>query len=344
VVTSVEALRVDELLARAELLLENKKYEAAARDFRLVAEHAEAEDVRLHALVGWGTALDLGARSGDALTVYRRAASKASDDALRTQLNVRIVRLLSYAERYKEAGDLSRTIEASERSPLEQIALFAARALSEIEESNLDDAERNVGRGRAIISDHSFDRVQVPPLDVAALYFAQGEIYRHRAAGIRFRPLPPNFIEQLEARCQLILDSQGAFSEAMRSEDAHWSSMSGVRVGELYKDLHRDLVTLPLPITVDSEERRQLLEGALRLRYSVLLRKSLAMMQATVALLERNDQQSPWRKRAREALLEIEEAQRREEEALDALPYTKEQLKAALQHLETKARSSKSGS
>jgi tetratricopeptide (TPR) repeat protein len=344
VVTSEEALGIEELLSRAQLSLQKRNFEDAIRDFRLVAEHAKEQEFRVRGLLGWGTALDLGGRPRQALPIYQRAASETADEDLRITLNVRIVRLFSYAERYREAGELSRTIDVSSRPPLEQIALHAARALSELEGSNMKDAERSIGLGRGIIFDHSFDQVQVPPLDVAALYFAQGEVHRLRARAIRFRPLPVNFLEQLEARCQLILDSQGAFSEAMRSEDAHWSSMSGVRVGELYQDLHRDLMDLPLPAAVDTVERRQLFEGALRLRYSGLLRKSLSMMQATVALLERNQQESPWRQRAREALSEIEEAQQREEKALDALPYSREQLRAALEHLERKAKSAKGGS
>jgi hypothetical protein len=114
--------------------------------------------------------------------------------------------------------------------------------------------------------------------------------------------------------------------------------MAGVKVGSLYQDLHTDLTSMPKPKEADTEERQKLFEGALRLRYSILLRKSVAMLRATVALLERNKQPSPWRKKAEEALAEIEEAQRREQEAIDALPYTREQLQQVLDDMAARAK------
>src|SRR5690606_24453081 len=118
------------------------------------------------------------------------------------------------------------------------------------------------------------DRVGVPSTDVAALYFSLGELRRLRSEELVFDPLPADFSQTLEQRCQLILDAQSAFSEAMRSNNAHWSSMSGVRVGELYQSLHGDLMAMPRPDAANTTEKKQLFEGAIRLRYSILLRKA----------------------------------------------------------------------
>src|SRR5690606_1347541 len=100
-----------------------------------------------------------------------------------------------------------------------------------------------------------------------------------------------------------------AFSEAMRSQDVHYSSMSGVKVGQLYKSLHSELMSIEAPPAAVHVQKKQLFEGAMRLRYSILLRKSLAMMESTVALLDRTEGAgvSPWRDKAREALREIRE-------------------------------------
>jgi hypothetical protein len=120
--------------------------------------------------------------------------------------------------------------------------------------------------------------------------------------------------------------------------------MSGVRVGELYKELHTDLMNLPVPPGANSPERRLLFEGAMRLRDSVLLRKAVSMMRATVSLLDRSERKSPWRKKAQEALDEIEETQRAEEAAIDALPYSREELQAALKSLALQGKSATWGS
>jgi hypothetical protein len=293
-----------------------------------------------------GTALDLGGQPAHALSAYSRYVSQAPPGKKTESIRVRKVRLLMYLEEYDAAGRESSRMDATELGPVQQVALFAARALSEVFSDRLEAAERFISRGREVIDAHSLDRVTVPPLDVAALYFALGEVYRRRAQEIRFDPVPTDFARELERRCQFILDAQGAYSEAMRSQDAHYSSMAGVKVGRLYQDLHTDLTSMPIPEAADTLERRQLFEGALRLRYSILLRKASAMMRATVALIERSQQPSRWRKEVRDALQQIELSQERERAAIDALPYTRVQLQQVLDAMadEARGRDSQGGS
>jgi tetratricopeptide (TPR) repeat protein len=343
IVTPKEAIDVRELLARAQLALSEERYTEAANDFELASKGAQNSEERFLALRGLGTTRDLLGDPAEALILYLQADTQGSEGHLSDELQVRIVRLLVYLERYEEGAALAERIGENEHSPLEEIALHAAVALGRIDEGDWDRAERSVSEGRTIVDERGLDRVEVPPLDLAALFFAQGELHRLHAEEIKFDPLPPDFLDRLEARCQLILDAQGAFSQAMRCQDAHWSSMSGVRVGELYKELHTDLMNLPAPPEATSPERRLLFEGAMRLRYSVLLRKAVSMMRATVSLLDRSERQSPWRKKAQEALSEIEETQRAEEAAIDALPYTRVELEAALQALGARAASANGG-
>jgi hypothetical protein len=109
--------------------------------------------------------------------------------------------------------------------------------------------------------------------------------------------------------------------------------MAGFRIGELYQSLHRDVMQLKPPAAADSQRRRQLFEGALRLRYSVLLGKALGMMKHTLAMARRTGERSPWVARAEQARSDIERAQVAEQEALDRLPYTRAELQAALDRL-----------
>ena len=84
------------------------------------------------------------------------------------------------------------------------------------------------------------------------MYFALGELRRMRAERIHFVPVPENFGAALEQRCQLLLDSQSAYSDAMRAYDSHWSAMAGYRVGELYQKLHEELMQVPAPKAADT--------------------------------------------------------------------------------------------
>lgn len=340
IVSKDEAISLQELFERADKQLAEEEHEAATRSYELALEHATTPEERLRALLGVGTALDLGAQPREALRAYARYVSEAKPGPMRDEINVRQVRLLVYLERYEEAGRASNQVDLKERTPLQQLALLAARAHYDLKRGELDAAARNISRARAIVDAAGLDRVTTPPLDVASLFFALGELRSRRAEEIKFNPLPPDFAQALEERCRHILDAQSAYSETMRSADAHWSSMAGVKVGQLYKNLHADIMAVPIPAAAATPEKRQLFEGAMRLRYSILLRKALGMMEATVALLDRTHQRSRWREKAREALEEIRAAQAQEEQAIDALPYSRAQLQQVLDEMSQKAKSS----
>lgn len=342
VVRPEESLDVVELLARGNEALEHERFDSAARDFRLVVESARLAENRLLGLFGWGTALDLSGQPKKALGLYSRFVEESSPGPKRELGELRMVRLLVYLERYEEAGKIAFRLDPSARNASQQVAIYAARALSLLRQQDESGASQNVVRGRSVIERESLDRVAVVSSDVAALFFAQGELLALRAAEIKFDPLPPDFGVALETRCQLILDAQGAYSGAMRANNAHWSSMSGVRVGELYHSLHEDLMAMPRPEAADTTEKQQLFEGALRLRYSILLRKSVAMMRATVAMLERTDERSPWREKAILGLERIELAEKEEEAAIDALPYSRSQLQQVLDEMAERGKSKNS--
>lgn len=344
IVSAHDAISLDELLLRADKELEEQEYEKAARSYETALEHATQGEDRLRALHGSGTALDLGAHPREALRAYARYVTEAPSGPRRDEIIVRQVRLLVYLERYEEAGRASLGVDLRERTPLQQLALLAARAHLELERGQLDTAAATISKGRSIVDAHGLDRVTVPPLDVASLFFALGELRSRRAEEIKFDPLPLDFTQALEDRCRHILDAQGAFSETMRSEDAHWSSMAGVKVGQLYKSLHADLMSIKAPESATTPEKKQLFEGAMRLRYSILLRKSLGMMEATVALLDRTHQKSRWREKARDALEEIRDAYAAEEKAIDALPYSRLQLQQVLEEMSKKAKSNTTAS
>ncbi len=355
VVSPHESLDVIQLLRRADEHLKSERFDSAIRDYKVVSETAVEKPNRLKGLFGWATALDLAGVPGHALVTYSRFVKESEPGAARSTAQVRMVRLLVYLERYAEASKLSQELSfadsrtgeeehrALELQPGQRVVLYASRALGALEQGDLENAEVNIARGRTVIEAEGLDRVGVPSTDVAALYFSLGELRRARAEAITFDPIPPDFSVALEQRCQLILDAQSAFSEAMRSNNAHWSSMSGVRVGQLYQSLHSALMEMPQPDTANTSEKKKLFEGAIRLRYSILLRKAVSMMRATVTMLERTEEKSRWRDKAVESLQEIEKAEREEEAAINALPYSRDQLQQVLDEMRARASASEGG-
>jgi len=339
VVTRDQATDVETLLLAAQREFDAGHYEAAAKQFELVVRGAQLLKERLHGLLGWGTAVDAAGQPEQALAIYERYVKEAPEGPPRDEVRIRQVRLLTYLERYATAAKVAAQVR-SEQAPLGQIAVFASLALDALAQGRDQEAELSIARGRSVVESELFDRLDPIPLDVAALYFALGELRRKRAEQITFDPLPVDFAVALEQRCQWMLDAQAAYSQAMRGKDAHWSAMSGTSVGKLYHELHKELMVMKRPSTANNEQRRELFDGAMRLRYSILLTKAASMLRATLALQDKDHTGGAWALRAAQTLREIEAAEREEERALSQLPYTKAQLQQALDELARRGNSS----
>jgi tetratricopeptide (TPR) repeat protein len=247
---------------------------------------------------------------------------------------LRAARIEAYLEHWSQLSALADLLLGrSDLTDIEHLESYGAKALALVEAGDPDAAERFVNKGRDIIEALRLGEGGKLPLEVAQIQFALGEIRKVRSEAITFVPLPPKFAVELERRCQGLLDAQSAYSDAMRSYDAHWAAMSGYRVGELYQRLHRDVLAVPLPKAATTTSKKQLFEGAMRLRYRVLLEKGLQMMEHTVMIGERTGEASAWMDRAREARQQLEAALAEQKAFLTKLPYSEKDLQRALDDL-----------
>ena len=278
-----------------------------------------------------------GDREG-ALQRFEQLARRFPSHALGREALVRSIRLLCFLERWQRAGEAADVLLSrfTDLNPFETVVGLSGKALARVAAGDLDGAIYNVEKGRTVVEEHGLDAAGAVPRDLAQLYFALGEVRRIRAEKIKFNPMPPNFPAVLEERCQLLLDAQSSYSDAMRAYDAHWSAMAGYRVGQLYQQLHRDVMAIPPTGKSDTLKKKQLFEGAMRLRYRVLLEKGLKMMEGTVRLGKRTGEDSAWVHRAEEARHDIELAIEDEKRALSKLLYTEAELQEALDLLRKK--------
>ncbi len=345
VVTPHDAATLQELFDRAAERHGLGDAARAAREFDRVHELEPtgrlAADALLRAGVAYDDAADLDASVHRLEQLVRRHPGHAH---VREAL-VRLVRLLAYLERWQRAGEHADGLMAryGDLRPFESVVAFGAKALALAASADAEAADRWIGKGLDVVEAHGLDLAGRVSTDLALLFFAQGEVRRIRGERIDFRPVPADFAVVLERRCQLLLDAQRSYSDVMRAYDAHWSAIAGYRVGELYQRLHADLMAVPAPTSANDERRRQLFEGAMRLRYAVLLEKGLAMMDHTVRMAKREGERSAWVQRAEDAQGALSRAQRDEQVALDRLPYSRAQLQEALDALAEKARAQGAG-
>jgi tetratricopeptide (TPR) repeat protein len=339
IVTRDEAIGVDELFERALKLEAQSNWRAALLDFeRIIASDPQgpyAERALFHAALAHEALGDLDA----AAQSFEEAARRFPSTPLTAETLARAIRLRLHADQWEAAaGGASVLLEKHPQAgPLEHIVAYAARALGLLSQGNIEEAEYFVAKGMQIVERLQLDRAGRIPRDLAQLYFAQGEARRQKAEAVKLSSNPATFSRLLEERCQLLLSAQSAYSDAMRAYDAHWSAMAGYRVGELYERLHEELMQIPPPPQAGSERQRQLFEGAMRLRYSVLVSKALTMMEHTLSMAERTGEASEWVQRSASAKAELEQVLQTENAAIDRLPYTRADLERALKDIEVRA-------
>ncbi len=340
VITPDGATDVAELYREGRRLLDSGDAAGAAKYFeRIIAVEPDGELAPDSLYLGAQAREQAGDREA-ALRLFEQLARRFPKHALGREALIRAMRLLVFMERWQRAEALADQVlsKKSDLSPRQEIVALSSKALGLLARRDVDAASFNVEKARNVIEAHRLDAAGAIPRDLAQTYYALGEIRRLRAERIKFVPVPANFGVVLEQRCQLLLDSQRAYSDTMRAYDAHWSAMAGYRVGELYKRLHDDLMAIPKPKAADTEKRQQLFEGAMRLRYAVLLDKALAMMEHTLSMAKRTGERSEWVLRAERAKQDLEKARRTENAAIDRLPYTRAQLRQALDDLAAKSK------
>lgn len=338
VVSPFSDLELEQQFEQARALLLKESYREAAERFDRLVRLAPQGDVAAPSLNNAAIAHEgLGERAA-AVERYQELLKRFPDHAVTRGATLRLSHLFAYLERWSDlAANADRILALPELTVLEAVEGHGARALGLIEQDKVDDAAREAGLARDLIEQHRLGESGKPPLELAQVSFALGEVRRKRSEKIVFDPLPPNFVEVLEQRCQGLLDAQSAYTDAMRSYDAHWSAMAGYRVGQLYQQLHRDVMAIPPTGKSDTLKKKQLFEGAMRLRYRVLLEKGLKMMEGTVRLGQRTGEDSAWVHRAEEARHDLDLAMEDEKRALARLPYTEAELQQALDLLRKKA-------
>ncbi len=337
VVSSMEDAEVQAEFERAKGLLLAGEHRAAAELFDKLAKARPDSEVEPPCLYNAGVAYETFGAWDESLSRYRDLVRKYPSYALERSTLVRTSRILAQVERWSELVVVAdKLLQRADLAMLETIEVRGMRGLGLIEQDLIVEAEREVSMARDIIEQQRFGEAGKPPVELAVVWFALGEVRRKKSEQIGFVPEPANFAETLERRCQGLLDAQRAYTDSMRSLDARWSAMAGYRLGQLYQDLYRDVMRASVPKGADTLRKKQLFEGAMRLRYRVLLEKGLDMMRGTVRLGDRTGESSAWVTRAKESERALELALQDEKAALAKMPFTEQELREALESLKKK--------
>jgi tetratricopeptide (TPR) repeat protein len=333
-VTPTDAGTIQARFDAATAMLRDAKFKDAAAAFDNIVRLEPRGALAAAAAFNAGFALEQAEDRKAALERYRDVIKSFPAGAEARSALIRATRILAWTEDWKQLVQYADMLLArGDLSPIEQVEAHGARALGLVEQGDVDGAATSVSKARTVIEEQGWGGAAQPPVAAAQVFFALGEIRRARGERIVFSPMPPNFSDVLEQRCQMLLDAQDAYAEAMRAHDPHWAAMAGYRVGQLYQQLHRDVMAIAPPPTAKTDRQRQLFEGAMQLRYRVLLEKGLKMMDKTLEMAVATGESSLWVHRARDAKRDLEQALIAAKEALAKLPYAEADLQRALDGL-----------
>jgi hypothetical protein len=258
-----------------------------------------------------------------------------------------LVRAASLDAFLEDWGSLAAIGETLLRRPdiddVDRLVGLGARGLARVETGDDKGGSADIHEGLDLADQLHYGARDVLPVAVAQLRFALGELRRLRSERITFDPLPPDYLGKLEERCADLLEAQRAYAFAVRSIDPHWAAMSGYRVGEMYRALHRDLMEIPPPASSKTQKQKAIFFAFMHIRFRILLEKGLREMEQTVALGERTSDSSSWVTRARAALAEMQTALADEKAQIEKMPFSEAEVKQALDILEKRTLSASQG-
>jgi tetratricopeptide (TPR) repeat protein len=337
VVTPTDVGTEPEFAARGERALMEQRWADAIDAYRtLVAANPTPEHAPEY-LFDLGLALEGAQSRTEARDTFLDVARRFPDGPRARSALVRAASLDAYVEDWTALSAIGDTLLArADLEDIDRLVALGSRGLARVELGDDTGASKDIFDGLELADQLHYGPRDVLPVAVAQLRFALGELHRTRSERISFEPLPPDFVAKLEERCGGLLEAQASYAMAVRSIDPHWAAMSGTRVGEMYRKLHRDLMQIPPPATSRTEKQKQMFFAFMHVRYRVLLEKGLKELDQTIALGERTSDSSAWIQRARDAKAEMDVALADEKAQIAKMPFTEAEVNAALDLLQKK--------
>ncbi len=326
-----------ELAERGERALLRQAWREAADVFEaLYAADRAAKDAPSW-LMSLGTAYEGLGDLPRARDTYRRLVTEFPADANVRGAHTREASVDAYLEDWAALGALGDTLLARPGADdVDRMLGLGARALRKVQAGDEVAALRDVNEGLEIMDTRHYGATGRLPVPAAELRFALAEVRRVRSEKIALQPVTDDFLVKMEMRCQGLLDAQSAYADAIRSVDPIWAKMSGVRVGEMYRTLHRELMAVP-PDRAKSESDRNLFYAIMHVRYRALVEKGMEMMTRTIDFAKKTDDESAWVTRAREAKEQMQRSLDEEKAQLAKLPYTEAEVERSLEMMKERA-------
>lgn len=136
----------------------------------------------------------------------------------------------------------------------------------------------------------------------ARAQFHLGEIYRDSFEAVAFTTDEAQIREALEEKLSHMVSARDAYVQTIKLGNYHWAAASGFQVGQLFRTLHDQVMTAPLPPELSTDELVEVYYEMLEEKVQPLLESAVSVWEKTLLMAERVGVSGEWVERTETAL------------------------------------------
>ena len=303
---AIESYDAGDLFGRASAAYREEMYKEAAKRFIQVADEFSGSKYAPPALYNAGLAMERQNDFQNAATLYERLIETYPDAADITDALFRLTGAYEALEMWPKADQALNKLltERTDLEPLERVESLARRGATLIQLEKTLDAKENLLKAVALFRNGSNISPTASTYFYAMARFKLGEIIEADMHNVILPSDEAAMGDALEEKCQLLLDAQSAYTEAIRIAHPHWAAAAAYRIGNLYRVLWGDMMSAPPPDDLNEEEK-EIYHEVLGKRIRVLLTKAVRQWERVLTMADRLALNNEWVVKTKADLEEI---------------------------------------
>jgi tetratricopeptide (TPR) repeat protein len=259
-----------------------RRFEKAAKHYRLVVKHFPDSRFYYSALYNGGLAFEKVKRWESAAEMYRRLIDEFPKKEDTKDAYYRLARV------YQELGGHQKIVELMTEvllrdglSTFDRIEAYTHRSKALLELGELEDAKN--GYNNLLKLNRQAPSAERLPSDsryISQAYFGLGKVYHRKQSAISLKLPPKAMGEDLDKKGKLLLEAQKYYLQALRQHHPEWSVAAGYMIGRLYEDFYSEIFSAEIP--------KELTEEHIAMYFEELRKQIRPLMKRAIDVYEKN--------------------------------------------------------
>jgi len=292
-----EAYDAADLFKRATELLNQKKCREAVELYDRVAKEFADGGYASAALYNAGLCLQALGEFGLSADRYGALRERYPESPDRRDASFQLAEVLVQLSRWPQTQAVADELLArNDLSSDERLEAMARRAQALLGAERFDEAERYARGALSFYRTRPSDDPIKDDFFAAACNYVLAETFRQREQGMSFpEGLEPQK-QVLVRRAELLLEAQREYFNTIslnNVDNYHWAAASGYRIGGMYDELWRAIMTAPVPKHLPAEGHA-IYHDELASLIKPLIRHAIRYWELTQMFIERTGIQTTW--------------------------------------------------